>query len=82
MLEKRKFPIEAIHVPSKRATTLDHQKVLDIAEDILEHGQKTPIRVRSDNARFVLIEGYHRLEAMRALGEETIDGFLVNARLH
>ncbi|MBT8417405.1 MAG: ParB N-terminal domain-containing protein [Silicimonas sp.] len=82
MLEKRRFPIDLIHVPSKRTKTLDHEKVVDIAEDILEHGQRTPIRVRADGNRFVLIEGYHRLEALRALGEETIEGFLVGARLH
>ena len=31
--------------------------------------------------RFVLVEGLHRLEACRALGEETIPAFEVNARL-
>ena len=82
MLEKRSFPIDLIYVPSKRTKTLDQQKVLDIAEDILEHGQKAPIRLRADGGRFVLLEGYHRLEAMRALGEETIEGVLVGARLH
>jgi hypothetical protein len=38
--------------------------------------------VRADGARFVLIEGLHRLEAARALGETTIFGFLVDARKH
>ena len=82
MLEKRKFPIALIHVPSKRTKTLDLQRVIDIAEDILEHGQRTPIRLRADGKRFVLLEGYHRMEAMRALGEETIEGFLVGVQLH
>jgi hypothetical protein len=31
---------------------------------------------------YVLIEGYHRLEALRALGEEMVEGFVVRARLH
>jgi sulfiredoxin len=48
----------------------------------LEEGQQTPIRVRADGENFVLIEGLHRLEALRALGEETVEGFLVQARLH
>lgn len=82
MLEKKTFPIEKIYVPTKRAKTLDPDKVLALANDILENGQTTPIRLRSDGERFVLIEGLHRLEAMRALGEETIEGFLVRARLH
>lgn len=82
MLVKQRFIIDQIHVPVKRTKTLDKSKVLELAEDILLHGQKTPIRIRADGDRFVLIEGYHRLEALRALGEETIEGFLVRARLH
>ena len=82
MLEKKKFPIEMIYVPTKRIKTLDPEKVIALANDILENGQTTPIRVRADGERFVLIEGLHRLEALRALGEETIEGFMVRARLH
>ena len=82
MLEKKKFPIAMIYVPTKRVKTLDPDRVIALAEDILENGQKTPIRLRTDGKRFVLIEGLHRLEALRALGEETIEGFLVRARLH
>ena len=69
MLKKIFVPIKLVHVSGKRTKTLDSQKVIDIAEDILEHGQRTPIQLRADGDRFVLIEGYHRLEAMRALGE-------------
>ena len=82
MLEKQKFPIELIYVPSKRVKTLDTAKVLSLAEDILENGQTTPISLRADGGRFVLVEGYHRLEAMRSLGEDLIQGFLVGVRLH
>ena len=32
--------------------------------------------------RFVLVEGLHRLEACKQLGEETILGYLVQARRH
>ncbi|MGB7010806.1 MAG: ParB N-terminal domain-containing protein, partial [Pseudolabrys sp.] len=46
----------------------------------LADGQKTPILVREDGARFVLIEGLHRLEAAKSLGEQTIMGFRVDAR--
>lgn len=69
-------------MPVKRLKTLDPVKVQEIAESMLEEGQITPIRLRAGKDRFVLIEGLHRLEAMRALGEETIEGFLVHARLH
>jgi ParB-like chromosome segregation protein Spo0J len=47
---------------------------------MLEIGQETPILVRRDGERFVLVDGLHRLEACKALGEETIVGFLVSAR--
>ncbi len=82
MLEKQSVPIAEIYVPAKRAKTLDAGKVTDLAEDILENGQTVPIRLRQGNGRFVLIEGYHRLKALRALGETHVDAFLVRARLH
>jgi len=49
---------------------------------MLESGQQTPILVRPDGARFVLVEGLHRLEAAKALGETTILGYRVDARKH
>lgn len=82
MLESQIFPIAKIHVPVKRVKTLDPDKVQQIAESILEEGQTTPIRLRADGERFVLIEGLHRLEALKALGEETVIGYLAQARLH
>ena len=74
--------ISSVRVPVKRMKTLEPDKVQSLAEDILENGQLTPIRAREDDKGYVLIEGLHRLEAMKALGEETIEGFLVHARLH
>lgn len=80
MLKKQVFEIAAIHVPVKRVKTLDRAKVEQIAESILGEGQSVPIRVRADGDRFVLVEGLHRLEALKSLGEETVEGFLVQAR--
>ena len=82
MLKIQSFPIDQIYVPSKRARTLDADKVEVLAEDILENGQQVPIRVRAGKGRFVLLEGLHRLEALRALGETTVEGYLTHARLH
>jgi ParB-like chromosome segregation protein Spo0J len=82
MLIKETFAIADIHVPVKRVKTLDPAKVEDLANDMLENGQTTPIRLRPDGDRFVLIEGMHRLEALRALGETTIEGYLTRARMH
>ena len=53
-----------------------------IAEDIVENGMKTPIQVRHDGKRHILVEGLHRLEAMKWLGEAEIDAYLVQARKH
>jgi sulfiredoxin len=82
MLKKQLFQITTIRVPVKRTRTLDAGRVRQIAESILEEGQTTPILVRADGDRFVLVEGFHRLEALKALGEKTIEGYLVQARKH
>ncbi|WP_457649359.1 ParB N-terminal domain-containing protein [Profundibacter sp.] len=82
MLVKESFPVAQIRVPVKRAKTLDAAKVQEIAESMLEEGQTTPIRVRKSKDGYVLIEGLHRLEALKALGEEMVEGYLVRAVLH
>ena len=82
MLNRQDFPIDKVRVPVKRAKTLDAAKVAELAEDMLENGQTTPIRVRADGDAYVLIEGLHRLEALRALGETTVAGYVVHAQLH
>ena len=82
MLKTEIFPIADIYVPVKRRATLDPKRVREIAESMLEVGQQTPILVRPDGKRFVLVEGLHRLEAAKALGEKTIVGFRVEARKH
>jgi ParB-like chromosome segregation protein Spo0J len=82
MMKRETFAIANIYVPVKRRATLDPKKVREIAESMLEIGQQTPILVRQDGERFVLVEGLHRLEACRQLGEETIFGYLVQARRH
>ncbi len=84
MLKRHDFEIAAIYVPGPRRRTLDPAKVEALAADILENGQTTPIRCRHDAKadRLVLIEGYHRLEALKALGETRVIGYLVQARVH
>ena len=82
MIEPKTFKIDEIYVPVKRRKTLDMKVVDEIAESMLEKGQLTPILVRQGKGRFVLIEGLHRLEACKALGEETIAGYIVQARTH
>lgn len=80
MMHVETFRIDDIYVPAKRRRTIDPETVNAIAENMLEMGQKTPILVRSDGDRLILVEGLQRLEACRSLGEETILGMIVQAR--
>ncbi len=82
MLKREVFAIGDIYVPVKRRDTLEQKRVDEIAASMLDNGQQTPILVRQEGARFVLVEGLHRLEAAKALGEKTIIGFRVDARKH
>ena len=82
MMKRESFAIADIYVPAKRRATLDPNKAREIAESMMQVGQQTPILVRQDGQRFVLVEGLHRLEACKQLGEETIFGYRVQARRH
>ena len=82
LLETKVVKIADIYVPVKRRRNLNPETVEAIAESMLEHGQKTAISIRRDGDRFVLVEGLHRFEACKALGEDTISAFIVTARQH
>jgi ParB-like chromosome segregation protein Spo0J len=82
VLKRQMLAIQDVYVPVKRRQTLDTKKVDALAESMLAKGQETPILVRPDGTRFVLVEGLHRLEACKALGETTIPAYLVQARRH
>lgn len=82
MMKPIKVMVDDIYVPVKFRDTRDAAKVEALAESIIEEGLTTPISVRRDKERYVLISGYHRLEAMRRLGEREIDAYLVSARQH
>ncbi len=79
MMRDETFTIAQIYVPARLRKTLDQNLVDELAESMLEKGQLTPILVRRDGERFVLVKGLHRLEACKALGEETIVGLVVQA---
>ena len=82
MLNAVAIALDQIYVPVKRRQTLDEAKVEALAGDIIDNGLKIPIQVRRDKERYVLLEGLHRLEAARALGEVTIEALIVSARQH
>ena len=74
------IPVEKVYVPSAKAKTLEAEKLDALAEDILENGLQNPIYVRVGKDRYVLQEGLHRLEAIKMLGEETIEAKIVQAK--
>jgi sulfiredoxin len=75
MLKRETIAIDAIYVPIKRRATLEQKRVDEIAASILDKGLQAPIRVRADGARFVLVEGLHRLEAAKALHQPMMHSF-------
>ena len=79
MPKPESFPIEKIFVPTKQKKAIKPEIVGEIAESILDIGQQAPISIRHDGDRLVLVEGLHRLEACKALGETTILGVVVSA---
>lgn len=76
------IPLDKLYVPAAKAKTLDEEKIMPLAEDILENGMTTPIYVRLGKDRYVLQEGLHRVEAMKLLGSKTIEGHIVQAKKH
>jgi len=79
MLKITQVKIEDIYVPAARRKELAQNKVDETAEKMMDADQTKPIRVREGKGRFVLLEGIHRLEASKALGEETIGAYIVQA---
>jgi sulfiredoxin len=82
MMKPVALPLGEIYVPARLRSTLEAQKVEELAESIIENGLQNPIHVRRDKTRYVLVAGLHRLEATRALGEKTIAAFIVGAPQH
>jgi len=74
--------IEEIYVPGGLRKELDPQKVELVAEEIMEEAEEHPIQVRQGKDRYVLIKGVHRLEARKALGDVTIEAYIVAAQQH
>lgn len=80
MLKAVVLKIADIYVPTERRKELDLQRVESLAAEILDEAEELPIQVRRGKDRYVLVKGVHRLEARKALGEETIQAFIVSAR--
>lgn len=81
-MEAIAIKIDEIYVPAARRGAAEPEKIDEIAESVLADGMRVPISVRWDGKRYVLVSGLHRLEACKALGEETISALVVRARQH
>lgn len=81
-MRTKEVKIDEIYIPADRRKELDPQRVEEIAEQIIEEVPQRPIQVRRGKDRYVLIKGVNRLEAQKALGNETIEAAIVAARLH
>ena len=71
--------IDEIYIPAAKRAPIDADKVQALAESIAENGLQSPILLRPDKERYVLVSGLHRLEACKALGESKVKANLVQA---
>ena len=78
-MESVAISLDDIYIPARFRDTLDEAQVEEIANTIMESGQQIPIQVREGKGRYVLVKGYERLEAVRALGEPTVEALIVRA---
>ncbi len=70
-----------IYVPARFRAALDPAKLATLQASINESGLKVPIHVRRDKERYVLVSGFHRLEAVRGLGGDTVQALIVQTPL-
>lgn len=82
MLETVYLKLSEIYVPVKMRKKLDADKVLLLAEKLIEDGELVPIKVRRGKDRYVLVSGLNRLEAANELGEQTIGAMIVHAQIY
>lgn len=82
MLKIVPIKLDDIYVPTGLRKELDEDKVSQAAEDMMDGDEAKPIQVRQGKDRYVLVKGLHRVEAAKALGDETIEGIVVAARKH
>jgi ParB-like chromosome segregation protein Spo0J len=79
MLKIVPVKIDEIYVPTKRRGELEQSRLDAVIETMLNGEAQKPIKVRSGKGRFVLVDGIHRLEASKALGETEIGAYIVQA---
>ena len=76
------IPSGTYHDETRKIFDREHLRADKTPRNAQTRDRTVPILVRPDGDRFVLIHGLHRLEACKALGEETIYGYLTQAPKH
>lgn len=82
MLKSTFVNIDEIYIPSARRKELDTERVDDLALQMMDEVSFRPIHIRKGDGRYVLVKGINRLEARRALGDETVEVYVVSAQKH
>ena len=81
LMQSVSLKLAEIYVPARFRAALDAQKLESLTASIKEGGLKVPIHVRRDKERYVLVSGFHRLEAVKALGQDNIQALIVQTPL-
>ena len=80
LLKAAAVKISEIYIPADRRKDMDPEAIDAAAQKILEDTEERPIQVRLGKNRYVLVKGVNRLEAHKALGEESIQAYIVQAK--
>lgn len=80
MLKVMPVKIAEIYITAARRAEFDQSIVDAIIEDLLEGNPQKPIKVRRGKGRFVLLASVNRVEAGKAVGEEEIGAYIVQAQ--
>jgi ParB family chromosome partitioning protein len=72
----RKIAIDAVKVIGTRRP-LNEEKVLTLAASMAQIGLRTPITVRMQKKKVILVSGWHRLAAAKRLGLDSIPCFVL-----
>jgi sulfiredoxin len=81
LMQSVPLKLAEIYVPARFRAALDPQKLETLTASIKDTGMRVPIHVRRDKERYVLVSGFHRLEATRALGQDSIHALIVHTPL-
>lgn len=68
--------VNLIDVEKQVRHTFDEETIQELAESIRENGQISPITVRKEGSRYVIVTGERRYRAIKELGQTTIKAII------